>query len=62
MHEQRSADARGAGVQKERDASIVANEFLMAAPGLYVGGDIARYTYHYTQASVTTTIRFACYA
>lgn len=40
------------GVQKERDQSIVADPFLCAAPGLYVGGDIARYIFHYSGSSV----------
>lgn len=40
------------GVTKDRDQSIVVDAFLCAAPSLYVGGDIARYTYHYTGASV----------
>lgn len=43
-------------MQKERDGSIVANEYLMAAPGLYVGGDIARYNYHYSKASVSVCV------
>jgi len=34
------------GVTTERDASVVADEHLQAAPHLFVGGDIARYPYH----------------
>merc|ERR1711991_885585 len=40
------------GVTKERDHSIVADEYMQAAEGLFVGGDIARYPYYYTQSSV----------
>jgi len=33
------------GVEIERDGSVVCNEFLKAADGLYAGGDIARFPY-----------------
>jgi NADPH-dependent 2,4-dienoyl-CoA reductase/sulfur reductase-like enzyme len=39
-------------VQKERDQSIVADEFLCAHEHLYVGGDIARFPYHRTNNSL----------
>ncbi len=41
-----------AGVQKERDNSIVVDEYLRAADGLFCGGDIARYPFHRTANSL----------
>jgi len=40
------------GVTIERDQSVVCDQTLKAADGLYAGGDICRYTWHYTGESV----------
>jgi hypothetical protein len=46
------------GVQKERDGSIVVDEYLRAAEDVFCGGDIARYPYHRTNGSLVRIEHF----